>query len=74
MNVEPIDLGDEVRQGVQLRLAPAPVAFLPPILRELLDRLERHALRSIRDRFPFRPPGALMRLRNSVSSASGTFT
>ena len=58
MNVEHIvDLGDEVRQGVQLRLAPAPVVFCPPIARESLDRRELHALRLVRDRFPFRPLG-----------------
>ena len=49
VNVEPIDLGDELRQGVQLRLALAPVVVRRPIARELLNRRERHALRLICD-------------------------
>src|SRR2546426_5453627 len=56
MNVQPIDLGDELRNGIQLRLDLAPVVVCRPIAREFLDRLELHALRCIRDRFPFRPP------------------
>ena len=55
MNVESIDLGDEVRHGVDLRLALAPIVRARPILRELLYRRQLHALRCIRDRFPFRP-------------------
>ena len=57
MNVQPIDLGDELRQGVQLRLALAPVVICRPIAREFLHRRERHALRLIRDRLPVGPPG-----------------
>jgi hypothetical protein len=56
MNIEPVDLGDEVRQGVQLRLALAPVVLFPPIGREVLHRGEPHPLRIILDRFPLRPP------------------
>ena len=56
MNVQPIDLGDELRQGVQLRLALAPIVVCRPIAREFLHRRQRHALRFIRDRFPIRPP------------------
>ena len=55
VNVQPIDLGDELRQGVQLRLALAPVVIGRPIAREFLNRRELHALRCIRDRFPLRP-------------------
>ena len=58
MNVQPVDLGDEVRQGVQPRLDLAPVVLRRPIARELLHRRERHALRVIRDRFLFGPPRA----------------
>ena len=50
MNVQPIDLGDELRQGVQLRLDLAPVVFRRPVVRELLHRRELHALREVRDR------------------------
>src|SRR5438132_4875968 len=55
MNVEPIDLGDEMRQGVQFRLDLAPVVICPPIAREFLHRRKLHALRWILDRFPLRP-------------------
>src|SRR4051794_4000855 len=47
VNVEPIDLGDEVRQSLQPRLALAPVVLCRPILRECLNRRELHALRRI---------------------------
>ena len=55
MNVQSIDLGDELRQGVQFRLELAPVVICRPIARERLNRRELHALRCIRDRFSFRP-------------------
>src|SRR6476661_1120094 len=55
MNVQPIDLGGELRQRVESRLHLAPVVFRPPITREGLYGRELHALRRIRDRFPFRP-------------------
>ena len=44
MNVQPVDLGHEVRQGVQLRLALAPVVVCPPVAREVLHHREPHAL------------------------------
>ncbi len=55
MNVEPIDLGHEMRQGLQFRFALAPIVVRPPISHEFLHRRELHALRLIRDRFPFGP-------------------
>ena len=75
VNVEPIDLGDEVRQGVELRLDLAPVVLCRPIAREFLQssRAARLAIASV----TVSRSGhlvALMRLRKSVSSASGTFT
>ena len=57
MNVQPIDLGDELRHGVQPRFARAPVIRRRPIARERLNRRELDALRCIGDRFPFGPPG-----------------
>src|SRR6202047_545440 len=54
MNVQPVDLGDELRQRVQFRLALAPIVF-GPMAREFLSRRKLHALRCIRDRFPLRP-------------------
>ena len=59
MNVQPIDLGDELRQGVQPRLAFAPIVIRPPIARELLNRRELHPLQFIRDGFPVRPPSGV---------------
>src|SRR2546426_11301955 len=56
MNVESIDLGDELRKGVQSGLALAPVVFRSPVAREPLDRRELYALGLISDRFPVRPP------------------
>ena len=59
MNVQPIDLGDELRQGVQSRLALAPVVVCRPVARELLDRRQLHALRLIADGFLVRPSRGL---------------
>src|SRR5688572_28838059 len=47
MNVQPVDLGDEVRQRVEPRLAPAPVVVRRPVLRQLLHRRKLDALRLI---------------------------
>ena len=55
VNVQPIDLSHEMRQGLQFRLDLAPVVFRAPILRECLHGRELHALRRIRYRFPFGP-------------------
>ena len=56
MNVHPIDLGHELREGVQFRLALAPVVIVRPITRDFLNRRELDALRLIRDRLAIRPP------------------
>ena len=57
MNVQPIDLGDELRHGLQFRLALAPVVIGRPVAGELPHRRERHALRLICDRLPVGPAG-----------------
>ena len=44
VNVQPVDLRDELRQGVQFRLDLAPVLLRRPIVRERLDRREMHSL------------------------------
>jgi hypothetical protein len=49
MNVEPIDLGDELRQGVQPGLALAPVVLGRPVPCDGLNRGELHALRGVRN-------------------------
>ena len=65
MNVEPIDLGDEVRHGIDLRLALVPIVLARPILRELLHRRQLHALRSSATVSRSGHFVAFMRLRNS---------
>ena len=54
MNVEPVDLGEEIGIGVQLRLALPPVVIGRPIPRERLNEGELHALRKIADGFLLR--------------------
>src|SRR5713101_1512739 len=55
MNVQPIDLGYELRQGVQFRLDLAPVVICRPIARQRLNRRELYSLGCICNRFSFRP-------------------
>ena len=59
VNVEPIDLRDELRLGVQFRLALAPVVVGPPLARELPHQRERHALRVVDDRLAIAIPQRL---------------
>ena len=56
MNIQPVNLGHEHRQGVEARLRFPPVVFGSPIAGERMHRGRLHALRSVRDCFPFRPP------------------
>jgi hypothetical protein len=56
VNVEPVDLGHKLRQGIQLRLHLAPVVVRPPVAYELLDLGQPHALGLIGDRLPVGPP------------------
>jgi hypothetical protein len=44
VNVQPINLGDELRQGVHFCFDLAPVVICGPITRESLHRRELHAL------------------------------
>jgi hypothetical protein len=44
MNVEPIDLGDELRQGVKARFDLSPVVIGLPMAHELTHGRQRHAL------------------------------
>src|SRR4029077_137699 len=55
MNVQPINVGGEVRNGVYLRLAFAPVVLRPPVSGECLSRRELYSLGCICNRFSFRP-------------------
>src|SRR5215208_5384739 len=80
VNVQPIDLGDEVRQSLQFRLALAPVVLVVPVARERLHRRQLHALRGILDglllgparRRDARPQVLELRLRDAdVEGADG---
>jgi hypothetical protein len=55
MDVESVDLGDELRQRVEPRLAPAPVVVRPPIARDFLEGRQLYALGFIGDRLFVRP-------------------
>jgi hypothetical protein len=54
---EPVDLGDELRQRLEVRFARPPVIVGRPVARELLHQCERHTLRVVGDRLALRPPG-----------------
>ena len=58
--------------GVQPRLALAPVVLVVPVARDRLDRRQLHALRRIVDALLLRPRVAAMRARRSARSFSGT--
>ena len=47
VDVDAVDLGRELRQGVELRLGLAPVVVVLPVVRELVQRRQLHALRPI---------------------------
>src|SRR5260370_13049015 len=55
MNVQSIDLGHKLRQGVHFCLDLAPVVFRRPIARQRLNRRELYSLGCICNRFSFRP-------------------
>src|SRR5215472_16009653 len=55
INIYSIDLSDELWQGVEFRLALAPVVVRSPITHQLLEFCELYALRLIIDGFPVGP-------------------
>ena len=55
MDVDAVDIGDEVRIGVDPALDLSPVVLVEPVVGELLDRRELHALRCIVDQLPVGP-------------------
>src|SRR5215216_447916 len=80
VDVQPVDLGYEVRQSLQFRLALAPVVLVVPVARERLHRRQLHALRGILDglllgparRRDTRPQVLELRLRDAdVEGADG---
>ena len=48
VDVEPVDLGDELRQGIEPRLDVPPIVLSRPVPRELLNRRERARLATCR--------------------------
>ena len=56
VNVDPVDLRHELRQGIQLRLRLAPVVVRAPVAHELLQLRQLHALRPIGDGLLVGPP------------------
>src|SRR6201987_2343875 len=56
MNVQPINLGHEMWQGVEPCLDLAPVVTCRPIAREFLNSPVMHALGFIHDSLPVGPP------------------
>src|SRR5215204_2982617 len=57
VNVQPVDLGDELRQRIEFCLALPPLVIGCPVLGEFLNRRELHALRFICNCFPIGPQG-----------------
>jgi hypothetical protein len=55
VDVNPVDLGRELRDRIQFRLALAPVVIGCPVAGELLDHRRLHALRPIGDEIRRRP-------------------
>jgi hypothetical protein len=72
MNVQPIDLGDELRQGVQFRLDLAPIVIRRPIARKFCIVASCTPCDSSVTNSRSGQIVACMRLRSSTSSASGT--
>src|SRR5215213_6206878 len=69
VDIEPVDLGNEVRQRVQLRFAPPPIIIRLPVAGELRHERQLHALLAVIDQLPFRPsdgPNAPLQVREIV--------
>ncbi len=57
LNIEPVDLGDELGQGIQLRLGLAPIVVRRPVPDERLQPGELDALLLVLDGLAIRPTG-----------------
>ncbi|MGY3587710.1 hypothetical protein ACVIF9_006387 [Bradyrhizobium sp. USDA 4350] len=57
VDVEPVDLGGELAESIELRLALPPIIGLGPIAADILDPLQWRALAPVVDQFGFRPAG-----------------
>ena len=74
VDLDPVDLGRELRQRIQSRLALAPVVPGRPVAGELLQRRQLHALRPIFDQLLVGQRVAAIRRRRSSSASSGMST
>ena len=74
LDVEPVDLGHELRQSVQLRFRRAPIVVAPPVAYELPEHVQLRALGTIGDHLSIGPRVAATRWRRSRSASSGTLT
>jgi hypothetical protein len=66
VDLEPVDLGAELGQRVQARLARPPVVTVGPVRAQLLQVGKRDALRPVVDRLAVRPAGAVKALTKIV--------
>jgi hypothetical protein len=57
VNVQPVNLGDELRQRAEFRFRLAPVVICGPIPREFAHRRQRHALGLVRNGLALGPSG-----------------
>ena len=57
VSVQSVELGCELGEAVEPRLAAPPIVLLGPVLADLLDPFERRALAQVVDEFGFRPTG-----------------
>ena len=58
VDAEPVELGPELRDGVQPGLGCPPVVFVRPVAANVLDVFEGDSLGPVVDGFAFRPTGA----------------
>src|SRR5215472_4342323 len=58
VNVEPVNLGRELGEPVQAYLARTPIIAICPVLADLPDPVQRHALAPIVNELSFRPAGS----------------
>ena len=56
VDIEPVDVGDEVRIGEQLRFGAAPIVVVGPVIRELLRGRQADPLRGVVDGLALGPP------------------
>ncbi|KRR21587.1 hypothetical protein CQ13_30800 [Bradyrhizobium retamae] len=57
MNVEPFDLGGELRKAIEPRRALTPIVLFSPVTADVLDPFQRRALAPVVDQFGLRPAG-----------------